>query len=117
MPRLRNRPGNGVSLGRYRTAADADPEHLEPSQPRRSKPRRTPWAGTGRCRPTDTSASPTAPGLGVAKLQKKAPYALKSLDTELKSAPADAAPSVLLRYAPRHDEARAIGANRATTFS
>ena len=53
----------------------------------------------------------------VAKLQKKAPYALKSLDTELKSAPADAAPSVLLRYAPRNDEARAIGANRATTFS
>ena len=34
-----------MSPGRYRTAADADPEHLEPSQPRRSKPRRTPWAG------------------------------------------------------------------------
>ena len=29
------------------------------------------------------------------KLQKKAPYALKSLDAELKSAPADAAPAVL----------------------
>src|SRR5271163_2120859 len=64
MPRLRNRPGNGVSLGRYRTAPDADPEHLEPSQPRRSKPRRTPWAGTGRCRPTDTSASPHRSRLG-----------------------------------------------------
>jgi hypothetical protein len=55
------------------------------------------------------------------KLQKKAPYALKSLDAELKSAPADAAPAVLLRYAPRNDgggrAVRAIGANRATTFS
>jgi hypothetical protein len=55
------------------------------------------------------------------KLQKKAPYALKSLDAELKSAPADAAPAVLLRYAPRNDgggrAARAIGANRATTLS
>jgi hypothetical protein len=57
----------------------------------------------------------------VTKLQKKVPYALKSLDAELKSAPADAAPAVLLRYAPRNDgdgrAARAIGANTATTFS
>ena len=34
-----------MSPGRYRTAADADPENLEPSQPRRSKPRRPPSAG------------------------------------------------------------------------
>src|SRR5271168_4356419 len=38
-------PTRKRSPGRYRPAADADPEHLEPSQPRRSKPRRTPWAG------------------------------------------------------------------------
>src|SRR5271168_2085012 len=58
-------PTRKRSPGRYRPAADADPEHLEPSQPRRSKPRRTPWAGAiGRCRPTDTSASPHRARLG-----------------------------------------------------
>src|ERR1700678_2686955 len=58
--------------------------------------------------------------LGVTKLQKMAPNALKSLDAELKSAPAAAAPAALLRSPPRDDgggrAVRAIGANRATTF-
>src|SRR5271170_1890890 len=38
-------PTRKRSPGRYRPAADADPEHLEPSQPRRSKPHRTLSAG------------------------------------------------------------------------